>query len=67
MDLEIVSPHFQSCAFIQNTYTEQRGHDGQADDKVKSGCTPEQDVGYHKHLLPVFDIRGEVVYTNSGG
>jgi hypothetical protein len=67
MYLGIVSPCIQLQSRIGTTYTEQRGCNCKADHEVESGSTPEQNIGYHKHLVPVISIGGEVVYANGSG
>ena len=51
----------------RKTYTEQRGGSCKADHKIKSGSTPEQNIGYHQHLVPVVGIGGEVVHAYGSG
>lgn len=67
MYLETVSPYIHSQSRIRTTYTEQRGRNCKADHEVKPGSTPEQNIGYHKHLVSVIGIGGEVVYADGSG
>lgn len=57
---------FHHRSRIQTTYTKQRGRNCKADHEVKPGSTPEQNIGYHEHLVPVINIGSEVVYANGG-
>jgi hypothetical protein len=67
MYLGIVSQCVLLRSRIQTAYTEQRGRNCKADHEVKSGSTPEQSIGYHKHLVSVISIGSEVVYADGSG